>query len=113
MADAGIVRNRQKIDGTIRSARAWLDLGGADAFASLLWSYVDGRPLRTGRETRADIPAATDLSRELSRCLKAKGFAFCGPTVVYAFMQATGLVNDHLAGCFRHAECAKLADGTA
>ena len=107
MNDAGIVRNRQKIDGTIRSAQAWIEMGGADAFAAFLWDFVDGRALQTGRETRAAIPAADDLSRRVSKELKARGFAFCGPTVVYAFMQATGLINDHLVGCFRHAECAR------
>ena len=109
MADAGIVRNRAKIVGTVASARAWLDMGGPEAFASYLWGQVGGRPLQTGRETRADIPAATDLSRAIAADLKARGFAFCGPTVVYAFLQATGLVNDHLTGCFRYAECAALA----
>ena len=109
MNDAGIVRNRQKIDGTIRSAQAWIAMGGADAFAAFLWSYVDGHPLQPHRETRSDIPAADHLSGEVSKALKARGFTFCGPTVVYAFMQATGLINDHLVGCHRHRECAALA----
>lgn len=111
MGDAGIVRNRAKIEGAIVSARAWLDGGGAAPFAGLLWSAVGGTPLQPNRESRADIPAATDLSRDLAKLLKGRGYAFCGPTVVYAFLQATGLVNDHLTGCFRHAECAALAAG--
>lgn len=109
MGDVGIVRNRAKIVGTIASARAWLDLGGAEPFANLLWGFVDGRPLRPDRVSRADIPVASEESRRLSAALKARGFTFCGPTIVYAFMQACGLVNDHLAGCHRHAACATSA----
>ena len=110
MADPGIVRNRQKIVGAVASAEAWLRLGGAEPFAELLWGSVGGRPLQTGRRTRSDIPAATDESRALSGRLKALGFAFCGPTIVYAAMQACGLVNDHLVACHRHAACTALAD---
>ncbi|HMO29965.1 DNA-3-methyladenine glycosylase I [Enterovirga sp.] len=110
MADAGIVRNRAKIDGTIKSARSYLDLGGPEAFSALFWERLDGRALQPDRESRRQVPASTDLSTDLSKELKSKGFAFCGPTIVYAFMQATGLVNDHLTGCFRHAECAALAE---
>jgi DNA-3-methyladenine glycosylase I len=109
MADPGIVRNRAKIEGTVKSARAYLDLGGPEAFARFFWDRLDGRALQTGRESRRDIPTSTPLSIDLSKQLKSKGFTFCGPTIVYAFMQATGLVNDHLTGCFRHAECAALA----
>ncbi|HEY0352657.1 MAG TPA: DNA-3-methyladenine glycosylase I [Enterovirga sp.] len=109
MADAGIVRNRAKIDGTVASARAWLAIEERHGFAKFLWDFVDGQPLQTHRETRADIPAETVVSREMSKALKAAGFKFCGPTIVYAFMQATGLVNDHLVGCCRHAACARLA----
>lgn len=108
MLDAGIVRNRAKIVGAIASARAYSEMGGAEAFAAFFWDRIDGRPLETGRAARADIPPATDLSRTLSGELRDRGFAFVGPTIVYAFMQATGLVNDHLAGCFRHAECAAM-----
>jgi DNA-3-methyladenine glycosylase I len=109
MADAGIVRNRAKIEGTVASARAWLAVEERQGFARFLWEFVDGKPLQTHRETRADIPAETEVSREMSKALKAAGFKFCGPTIVYAFMQATGLVNDHLVGCCRHAACARLA----
>ena len=108
MMDAGIVRNRQKIEGAIASARAWLAMGGSEPFARFLWERVDGSPLQARRTGRADVPAATDVSRALSKDLAARGFTFCGPTIVYAFLQATGLVNDHLTGCFRHAECAAL-----
>ncbi len=108
MADPGIVRNRAKIVGAVASARAWLDLGGADAFSRWLWDQVGGAPLDGERRTRSDVPAATDLSRAIAADLKKAGFAFCGPTVVYAFLQATGLVNDHLAGCHRYAPCRQL-----
>ena len=109
MLDAGIVRNRAKIEGAVASARAWLALGGADAFSAMLWGYVGGRPLQPSPATRGEVPAATDLSRQISGDLKRAGFAFCGPTIVYAFLQACGLVNDHLDGCFRQPECATLA----
>jgi DNA-3-methyladenine glycosylase I len=109
MLDAGIVRNRAKIEGAIVSARAWLDGGGADSFSRFCGASWTGRPLQTNRASRAEVPAATDLSRAVSKELKARGYAFCGPTIVYAFMQACGLVNDHLVGCHRHAACAALA----
>jgi DNA-3-methyladenine glycosylase I len=109
MLDAGIVRNRAKIEGTILSARAYLDMGGPEAFSRFLWDYVGGAPLQTRRETRGDILPANDLSKEVSAALKKAGFKFCGPTIVYAFMQACGLVNDHLVGCHRHGPCADLA----
>jgi DNA-3-methyladenine glycosylase I len=112
MGDAGIVRNRAKIEGTVASARAWLAIEEGQGFSSFLWDFVEGRPVQSQRESRADIPAATDTSREMSKALKAAGFAFCGPTIVYAFMQATGLVNDHLVGCCRHAACARLGAET-
>jgi DNA-3-methyladenine glycosylase I len=109
MADAGIVRNRAKIEGTVVSARGWLAIEERGGFSRFLWDFVDGRPLQTNRNIRTDIPAATDVSRAMSKALKAAGFTFCGPTIVYAFMQATGLVNDHLVGCCRHAACARFA----
>jgi DNA-3-methyladenine glycosylase I len=109
MLDAGIVRNRAKIDGTVASARAWLALQERGGFSRFLWDFVDGRPVRTDARTRADIPTETEVSRRISKALRAEGFNFCGPTIVYAFMQAVGMVNDHLTGCFRHAECAALA----
>jgi DNA-3-methyladenine glycosylase I len=77
-------------------------------FAKLLWGFVDGRPIVNRHKTIAEIPAETELSRAISKELKSRGFKFCGPTIVYAFMQATGMVNDHLTGCHRHAACAKL-----
>lgn len=109
MGDKGIVRNRAKIEGTVRAARIYLDAGGAEAFARRFWERLDDRALQPNRESRREVPTSTDLSADLSKQLKSEGFTFVGPTIVYAFMQATGLVNDHLTGCFRHAECAALA----
>jgi DNA-3-methyladenine glycosylase I len=109
MQDEGIVRNRAKIESSITSARAYLEIEAREGFSNWLWKYVDGAPLQNGLRDLSEIQAETDLSRRMSKDLKKAGFNFCGPTIVYAFMQATGLVNDHLLGCFRHAECAKLA----
>jgi DNA-3-methyladenine glycosylase I len=110
MRNEGIVRNRLKIEGTILSARAWLDImEKEDGFAALLWAFVDGRPVVNRYRSITEIPAETDLSRKISKDLKARGFKFCGPTIIYAFMQAVGMVNDHLVACHRHEECIKLA----
>jgi DNA-3-methyladenine glycosylase I len=103
LADPGIVRNRLKVESTIANARALLELGG---FAAYLWDFVGGEPLVGGWKRLADLPAETPLSRELSRDLKRRGFRFVGPTVMYAFMQAAGLANDHTTDCFRFAELA-------
>ena len=109
MLDAGIVRNRAKILATVAGARALLAIEEREGFSHYLWKRIDGRPVETGRRGRGDIPAETDLSRAISRDLRAEGFNFVGPTIVYAFMQAVGMVNDHLVGCFRHQECAACA----
>lgn len=111
--DAGIIRHRGKIEATIGNARAFLEIEAACGFDRFLWRYVDGTPLQNRWETLADVPAFTPLSEQMSRDLKRAGFRYCGPTIVYAFMQACGLVNDHLAGCPRHDECAALAVGAA
>lgn len=99
LADPGIIRHRGKIEATIGNARAWLDIGGADAFAKKMWSYVDGMPLVSHFETLAEVPASTPLSEQISKDLKKSGFRFVGPTIVYAWMQACGLVNDHILTC--------------
>jgi len=109
MNDAGIVRNRAKIEATITSARAYLALMEKESFSTYLWRYFDGRPQQTHARDRDDIPTQTDISIKMSKDLKRRGFNFCGPTIVYAFCQATGMVNDHLVSCFRHSECAALA----
>jgi DNA-3-methyladenine glycosylase I len=109
MKDEGIVRNRMKIEGVIDSARAWLKMKETGAgFGALLWDFVDGKPIVNRYKSISEIPAETDLSRSISKELKSRGFKFCGPTIVYAFMQATGMVNDHLVTCPRHAACVKL-----
>lgn len=109
MQDAGIVRNRAKVEGAVLSARAWLDvMEKGPGFSQLLWGFVDGRPQVNRFRSIAEVPAATDLSKAISKELAARGFKFCGPTIVYAFMQAVGMVNDHLVTCHRHAACAKL-----
>jgi DNA-3-methyladenine glycosylase I len=112
MRDEGIVRNRAKIEGTILSARAWLDImERSPGFAAYLWDFVEGKPVINRFRSIKEIPAETELSRAVSKDLKARGFKFCGPTIVYAFMQATGMVNDHLVGCPRHEACKKLGRG--
>lgn len=105
LADAGIVRNRRKIEAAIMNARATLRLrevyGGLDAY---FWRFVDGRPIHNAWREPGEVPAHTPLSARISRDLGQRGFKFVGPTIVYAHMQATGMVNDHLVHCFRHAE---------
>ncbi len=102
LADAGIVRHRGKIEGAIASARAYLKIETEQGFSNFVWQSVDGRPVQTGLRSMHDAVAETAASRSLSKALKAAGFAFCGPTTTYAFMQAAGLVNDHLTSCHRH-----------
>jgi DNA-3-methyladenine glycosylase I len=108
MQDAGIVRNRAKIEGIVGSARVYLAIEAQEGFARYLWKHVDGKPIQSNLQSRAGVPTQTKISETISKDLKKRGFAFCGPTIVYAFMQACGLYNDHLTGCFRHAEVAKL-----
>jgi DNA-3-methyladenine glycosylase I len=109
MQDVGIVRNRAKIESAIISAQAWLKIQGGDGFSHYLWNFFDGAPLQNNIRHMGEMPAQTPLSAKISKDLKARGFNFCGPTIVYAFAQAVGMVNDHLVGCCRHAECAALA----
>jgi DNA-3-methyladenine glycosylase I len=107
MADPGIVRNRQKIEATVGNARAWLEMRQrGESFAGFMWAFVDGRPKVNRWRGDGDIPAETPESRALSKALKQNGFRFCGPTIVYAVMQAVGMVNDHVVSCPRHAELA-------
>jgi DNA-3-methyladenine glycosylase I len=109
LADAGIVRNRAKIESAIKNARAFLEVqaefGSFDAYQ---WRFVDGRPLQNRWRTTAEVPAHTVRSDAMSKDLKSRGFTFVGSTIVYAHMQAVGMVNDHLVDCFRHGEVAKL-----
>jgi DNA-3-methyladenine glycosylase I len=109
MKNAGIVRNLLKIRSAVGNARAFLTVqeehGTFDAF---IWSFVDGRPLQGRARGRGDLPASTPLSDQLSKALKQRGFTFVGTTIVYAFMQAAGLVNDHTVGCYRRTQIARL-----
>jgi DNA-3-methyladenine glycosylase I len=108
MNDAGIIRNRAKIEATISNAKAYLALRERVAFSQYIWGFLDGRPIINRLTSTKDAPAETDVSKRMSKALKAEGFRFVGSTTLYAFMQSTGMVNDHLVTCFRHAECAKL-----
>jgi DNA-3-methyladenine glycosylase I len=110
MLDAGIVRNRMKIEGAVKSARAYLDIQSRQGFARFLWDFQDGRPLQNAHRASSTVPAETDTAQRIAKALKKEGFTFCGPTIVYAFMQATGMVNDHLVGCFRHEEVRALGE---
>lgn len=111
-ADAGIVRNRAKIAAAVGNARRFLDVreefGSFDVY---VWRFVDGEPVRNRWRDMAAVPATTPQSDALSRDLRRRGFKFTGSTIMYAFMQATGMVNDHLVGCFRHRECARIGKG--
>lgn len=111
MQDVGIVRNRAKIEGAILSAKAWLSvMEKGPGFSALLWDFVDGKPKVNHFRSTKQVPAETDVSKKMSKELAARGFKFCGPTIVYAFMQAVGMVNDHLVTCHRHAPLAKIAE---
>jgi DNA-3-methyladenine glycosylase I len=110
MQDAGIVRNRMKIEGTVLSARAYLNImEKGPGFSRMLWDFVGGKPKVNRFRSTSQVPAETELSRKISKELAGRGFKFVGPTIVYAFMQATGMVNDHVVTCHRHATLAKLA----
>jgi len=102
LGDAGIVRHRGKIEATIGNARAWLAIMEHGSFADFMWDFVDGAPVQNTRRTMADVPTQTETSVALSKALKKAGFKFCGPTIVYAVMQACGLVNDHMVDCPRY-----------
>ena len=110
MGDAGIVRNRLKIRSAISNARAFLALQDEHgSFDAWIWRFVGGKPIRGNVRGRGDIPARTPLSDALSKELRGRGFNFVGSTIIYAFMQAGGLVNDHTVGCFRWSQVAALA----
>jgi len=103
MQDTGIVRNRMKIEGAVASARAWLEImEKGPGFSALLWGFLDGAPKVNRFRSVKQVPAETPISKAMSKELASRGFKFVGPTIVYAFMQATGMVNDHLVDCYRH-----------
>ncbi|MGH8622213.1 MAG: DNA-3-methyladenine glycosylase I [Burkholderiales bacterium] len=105
--DAGIIRNRKKIEAAIQNAQAFLAIQEAfDSFDAYIWRFVDGKPKQNAWRAVTELPAQSPESEALSRDLKKRGFRFVGPTICYAHMQATGLVNDHIVGCFRYAELA-------
>jgi DNA-3-methyladenine glycosylase I len=110
LQDPGIVRNRLKVEGARKNARAYRELVREEgSFSDHLWSFVGGRPIANRFESMKGVPAETDESRAMSRDLKRRGFTFVGPTICYAFMQATGMVNDHTTDCFRFAALDRAA----
>jgi DNA-3-methyladenine glycosylase I len=110
MNDPGIIRSGAKIDAAIRGARIYLDMqeSGED-FSAWLWDLAGGAPAQNRWSEMSQVPASTPAAAEMAKALKARGFSFCGPVITYAFMQAVGMVNDHVVGCFRHAEVQGLA----
>lgn len=111
LRNPGIVRHRGKIEATVRGARLFAQIEEEQGFAPWLWSFVGGRAIQNAWPGIAQVPAQTPESRALSAGLKARGFGFCGPVIAYAFMQATGMVNDHVATCHRHAPVRALSAG--
>lgn len=109
LGDAGIVRHRGKIEAAIGNARAWQQVEAGPGFAAFIWGHVDGAPVQHRFTELGQVPATSGEGDRLSRSLKQAGFRFCGPTIVYAFAQAVGLVNDHLVDCPAHQRCAALA----
>ena len=107
LGNAGIIRNRQKINSAIKNAKAFLkvkeEFGSFDAY---VWGFVGGKPIQNSWQTMLELPAKTELSERISKDLKKRGFSFVGPTIIYAFMQAVGMVNDHTTDCFRYQELA-------
>jgi DNA-3-methyladenine glycosylase I len=110
LGNAGIIRNRQKVNSAVKNAQAFLkvqeEFGSFDAY---IWGFVDGKPIQNAIQTMSEIPAKTELSEAISKDLKNRGFNFVGPTIIYAFMQAVGMVNDHTVECFRYREVATKA----
>ncbi|MGL4728012.1 MAG: DNA-3-methyladenine glycosylase I [Bosea sp. (in: a-proteobacteria)] len=110
LLDPGIVRHRGKIEGAIKNAQGWIAIEEREGFSHYLWKHFEGRAQQNRYRDQRDVPVQTPLSARISKDLKKAGFTFCGPTIVYAFMEATGFFNDHLVECFRHDECAALAE---
>ena len=105
LQNPGIVRNRLKVQSAVKNARGYLEIMEKEgSFSQFLWDFVDGRPIQNSWRSMEEVPAQTECSQAMSKALKKRGFSFLGPTIVYAFMQAVGIVNDHVNGCFRHAE---------
>lgn len=112
LINPGIVRNRLKIASAVTNARALLNLRDkGEDFAAYIWNFVDGRPVQNAWSRQDEVPAVTPVAERMSRDMKRRGFTFCGPTICYAFMQAAGLVNDHLTSCFRYEPVRELGKG--
>jgi DNA-3-methyladenine glycosylase I len=110
LLDPGIVRNKLKVNAAVGNAKAFLDVQDEyDGFCNYIWQFVDGKPKQNRFKSMAEMPATSDESDALSKDMKKRGFKFVGSTILYAHMQATGLVNDHITSCFRHKECKALA----
>ena len=109
LKNEGIIRHRGKIEATIGNARAYAEIMDRDGFSNFIWSFVDGKPQQNKWKNIREVPAETEMSQKLSKALKKSGFRFCGPTIVYAFAQAVGIINNHMIACPRHKECAQLA----
>lgn len=110
LQNEGIIRHRGKIEGAIKSARVYLDIQEEQGFAAYLWDFTDGRVINKRPRKMTDIPTENEISQKIAKDLKKRGFTFCGPTIVYAFMQAVGMVNDHLVTCYRHDEVKALGE---
>jgi DNA-3-methyladenine glycosylase I len=111
LQNPGIVRNRLKVQSAVKNARGYLEIMEKEgSFSTFLWDFVDGRPLQNSWRSMEDVPTETAVSRKISKVLKQYGFSFVGPTIVYAYMQAVGLCNDHVVDCFRHQECQELSN---
>lgn len=110
MADAGIIRSNAKIDAAINGARIYLDMRDkGEDFSDFLWGIVGGSPIQNNWTQVGQVPAQTPLAADMAKALKAKGFKFCGPVITYAFMQAVGMVNDHITDCFRHEPVSRMS----
>lgn len=108
LADPRIIRSGAKVDAAIQGARIWLEMrDGGEDFSDWLWGFVDGRPVQNAWDDYRQAPTQTPESQAMAKALKARGFKFCGPVIVYAFMQATGMVNDHQTGCVRHGQVSR------
>ena len=111
LLNPGIIRHRGKIEATVRGARAFLDIEAQEGFAPWLWSFVGGAPIQNDWPDLSHVPTDTPESHAMSKALMARGFGFCGPVITYAFMQATGMVNDHVVTCHRHGPVRALSAG--
>ena len=111
LSNPGIIRNRLKVDAAIQNAKAYLEITKKHrSFSKYIWGFVDGEPIVNEFKEMSDVPSETEISRKMSKQLKKDGFKFIGPTICYAFMQAVGMVNDHLVSCFRHEMCREIVD---